>query len=113
GVASYELSSAFTRQQPLSRLGQPILARLGDRVGESCHLPVLHGRDVLYIVEERARRRPHLITDVGVRLPCHLSASGRALLATLPPNQVRALYPDTAAFADSRRSPHSYGELKR
>lgn len=113
GVASYELSSAFTRQQPLSRIGQPILAKLVDRVGESGHLAVLHGRDVLYIVEERARRRPRLVTDVGVRLPSHLTASGRALLATLPANQLRALYPDTAAFADSRRSPHSYGDLKR
>ena len=58
------------------------------------------GRDVLYIVEERAPRRPALVTDVGVRLPAHLTATGRAMLAALPREQVRALYPDAAAFAD-------------
>ena len=114
GVRSYELSSAFSRQEPLSRLGRPILAGLVDRIGESGHLAVLHGRDVVYIVEERAPRRPRLVTDVGVRLPSHLTASGRALLATLPAGQVRALYPDAAAFVDRvGGEPHTYGALKR
>ena len=61
---------------------------------------MLHGRDVLYVVEERAPGRPPLVTDVGVRLPAHLTASGRAMLAALPPAQVRALYPDRGAFVD-------------
>ena len=70
-----------------------------DKIGESAHLAVLHGRDVLYIVEERAKNRPSLVTDVGVRLPSHLTASGRAILAALPKSQVRALYPNAAAFS--------------
>jgi DNA-binding IclR family transcriptional regulator len=113
GVAAFELSGGFARQQPLSRLGHPLLADLVDRVGESAHLAVLHGRDVLYIVEERAPRRPHLVTDVGVRLPAHLTASGRAMLARLPRQQVRALFPDAAAFVDRTGSgPTRYRELR-
>ncbi len=99
GIAAFELSSGFSRQQPLARLGRPLVAVLVDRLGESGHLAVLHGRDVLYLVEERAPRRPSLVTDVGVRLPAHLTATGRAMLAELPPAQLRALYPDRAAFA--------------
>lgn len=114
GVAAYELSSAFSRQEPLSRLGRPIVAGLVDALGESGHIAVLHGRDVVYIVEERAPRRPRLITDVGVRLPAHLTASGRTLLASLPPEQLRALYPDRDAFEDrTGAGPHSYTELRR
>lgn len=114
GVAAYELSSAFSRQEPLSRLGRPILAGLVDTIGESGHVAVLHGTDVVYIVEERAPRRPRLVTDVGVRLPSHLTASGRALLATLPAGQLRALYPDASAFDDrTGAGPHTYRELKR
>lgn len=113
GVAAFELSGGFARQQPLSRLGHPLLAELVDRVGESAHLAVLHGRDVLYIVEERAPRRPHLVTDVGVRLPAHLTASGRAMLARLPKEQVRALFPDAAAFVDRTGvGPTRYRELR-
>ena len=119
GIAAFELSSGFSRQQPLARLGRPLVAGLVDRLGESGHLAVLHGRDVLYLVEERAPRRPSLVTDVGVRLPAHLTATGRAMLAELPPAQLRALYPDRAAF-ETRQPPGesdvpewSYGRLKR
>jgi DNA-binding IclR family transcriptional regulator len=100
GIAAFEMSSGFSRQEPLSRLGKPILAALVDRVGESAHLAVLHGRDVIYLVEERAPHRAALVTDVGVRLPSHLTASGRALLATLPKPQLRALFPDATSFAN-------------
>ncbi|MCU1570425.1 MAG: IclR family transcriptional regulator [Naasia sp.] len=105
GIGAFELSSGFTRQEPLSRLARPILATLVDRLGESAHLAALHGQDVIYLVEERAPRRPALVTDVGVRLPSHLTASGRALLATLPRAQLRALFPATAALAQRQGSP--------
>lgn len=98
GTAAFELAGGYARQQPLARLGRPLLAALADRAGESAHLAVMTGRDVLYVVEERAPRRPALVTDVGVRLPAHLTATGRAMLAALPREQVRALYPDDTAF---------------
>jgi DNA-binding IclR family transcriptional regulator len=98
GTAAFELGGGYARQQPLARLGRPLLAALSDQVGESAHLAVLAGRDVLYIVEERAPRRPALVTDVGVRLPAHLAATGRAMLSALPRPQVRALYPDATTL---------------
>ncbi|HOQ21628.1 MAG TPA: IclR family transcriptional regulator [Microbacterium sp.] len=100
GTAAFELAGGYARQQPLARLGRPLVASLADRTGESAHLAVMTGRDVVYIVEERAPRRPALVSDVGVRLPAHLTATGRAMLAALPREQVRALYPDAGAFAD-------------
>lgn len=110
GIAAFELSSAYSRQEPLSRLGRPLLETLVDRIGESSHLAVLHGRDVLYIVEERAKHRPSLVTDVGVRLPSHLTATGRAILAALPKSQVRALYPNSEAFTSRTDAPDSIGK---
>ncbi len=113
GIGAFELAGGYSRQEPLARLGRPVLADLVDRAGESAHLAVMHGRDVLYIVEERAPRRPALVTDVGVRLPAHLTATGRAMLAALPREQVRALFPDAAAFADrTGRGPRRPGELR-
>ena len=113
GTSAFELAGGYARQEPLARLGRPILAALADRIGESAHLAVMSGRDVLYIVEERAVRRPALVTDVGVRLPAHLTATGRAMLASLPRAQVRALYPDTASFTDrTGRGPARPAELR-
>lgn len=98
GTSAFELAGGYARQEPLARLGRPLIAALADRIGENAHLAVMSGRDVLYIVEERAMRRPTLVTEVGVRLPAHLTATGRAMLAALPHPQVRALFPDTSAF---------------
>lgn len=100
GVAAFEVGSGYSRQEPLQRISRRLLAGLVDAARQSAHLAVLHGRDVLYVVEERAPGRPPLVTDVGVRLPAHLTASGRAILAALPAPQVRALYPDRNAFVD-------------
>ena len=114
GVSAFEIGSAYSRQEPLARLARPVLARLVDAVGNSAHLAVLHGREVLYVVEQRAPGRPPLVTDVGVRLPAQLTASGRAMLADLPPAQVRALFPDATAFVDRHGSgPARLSELRR
>lgn len=113
GVAAFEVGSGYSRQAPLQRIARHQLASLVDRVGQSAHLAVLHGRDVLYVVEERAPGRPPLVTDIGVRLPAHLTASGRALLASLPEAQVRALYPSPAAFVDrTGRGPLTLSALR-
>lgn len=114
GLTAYELSSGYMRQAPLQRLARKPMADLCDRVRHSAHLSVLLGREIVYVIEERAPHRPLLITDVGVRLPAHLTASGRAILAALPPPHVRALYPTKEAFSrDGGRGPDSPTALRQ
>ena len=113
GVTAYELGTGYTRHAPLQRLARVQLAALVDRTRHGAHFAVLHGRDVLYVIEERAPGRPPLVTDAGVRLPAHLTASGRAMLAALPPQQVRALFPDPDAFVSrNERGPRSPSALR-
>ncbi|MDF1603243.1 IclR family transcriptional regulator [Nocardioides sp. YIM 152315] len=114
GLAAFELGSGYARQEPLQRLARRPLAALVDRTGHSAHLAVLHGREVLYVVEERAPGRPPLVTDVGVRLPAHLTASGRAILADLSAPQVRALYSQPSDFVDRHGvGPRTLSGLRR
>jgi DNA-binding IclR family transcriptional regulator len=55
-----------------------------------------------------------LVTDVGVRLPAHLTANGRSILAHLSAAQVRALFPSSATFIHrTERGPNSLAELRR
>jgi DNA-binding IclR family transcriptional regulator len=113
GVAAFEVGNGYARQAPLQRIARRPLAELVDRVGQSAHLAVLHGSDVLYVLEERAPGRPPLVTDVGVRLPAHLTASGRAVLAHLPGAQVRVLYPSATTFVDRHGTgPRSLSALR-
>ncbi|MFC0673708.1 IclR family transcriptional regulator [Brachybacterium hainanense] len=108
GPAAYELAAGYARHDPLARIGRRAVARMVDAAGESGHLAVLRGRDALYLVEERARMRPSLVTDTGVRLPAHLAASGRAMLAALSPTQLRSLYPRGTPF-ESRTGARTIG----
>jgi DNA-binding IclR family transcriptional regulator len=77
-------------------LARPILAKLVHEVEKQLpaigHLAILHGTDALYLLRELPRRPVQAVTEVGVRLPGHLTASGRAILAQLPPAQIKALY---------------------
>lgn len=98
GAAVHELGAGYQRQDPLQRLARPLVERLVDSTTHNAHLAVLSGRDVLYVIEERAAGRPSLVTDVGVRLPATVTASGLAMLAALPRRQVTALYPSAAVM---------------
>lgn len=115
GVRAFELASGYQRQQPLVMRGTPLLLRLVSETHLSAHLAVLHGTDVIYLIEERARRGPWLVSDVGVRLPAHLTATGRSILAHLPPAQMRALYPSATLNLVTRtaKGPMTVRELRR
>jgi DNA-binding IclR family transcriptional regulator len=114
GVAAFELGSAYARQEPLRWIATPALARLVQATGHNGHFALLDARDVVYVIEERAAGRPSLVTDVGVRLPAHLTASGLSILAALPPAQLRALYPSRSSLVQrDGRGPGTLAALLR
>ncbi|MFW5471376.1 IclR family transcriptional regulator [Knoellia sp. CPCC 206435] len=113
GVAAYELGSAYGRQAPLQRMARATLNRLVDTTAHNAHLAVLHGRDVLYVIEQRAPRGPVLVSDVGIRLPATLTATGLAMLAALPAGQVRAIFPHAESLVQrDGRGPTTTTQLR-
>jgi len=114
GIVAFEIGNAYLRQAPLERLARPLLSELVTRVHETAHFGVLHGADVMYLVKEQPVRSVPTVIDVGVRLPAHLTASGRAILAHLPPAQVRALFPTSASFTRrTDRGPTTLTQLRQ
>ncbi|MFD4987969.1 IclR family transcriptional regulator [Streptomyces sp. NPDC058374] len=117
GVSAFEIGSAYLRHEPLERLAQPVVRRLAARLGQTVHLGVVYGAETVYLLKERpsaasAAADTALVTDIGVRLPAHLTASGRAILAHLPEAQVRALYPRPGdLITRTGRGPRSLTEL--
>lgn len=112
GVSIFEIGSAYPRSGPMQRLARHLLEELTERTRETAHLAMLHGTEVLYIDKEQPSGSvAKLVTEVGVRLPAHLTAVGRAILAELPEAQVRALYADTPLVLRTDRGPSSIEEL--
>lgn len=113
GLGVFELGSAYLRHDPLEHLARPLLARLVRDVDDTAHLAVLHGAELLYLLKVEPECPTTLVTDVGVRMPAQLAASGRALLAQLPAEQVRALFPSPASFVHRTGSgPRNLPELR-
>jgi len=95
-----ELGSSVGSSENLARLAKPVLTRLvaETRLPVVAHLGLLHHGDVVYASKVAASRAPAVVTSIGVRLPAHLTATGRAMLAALPGAQVDAIYRDVAAL---------------
>ena len=116
GVSAFEVGSAYLRHGPLEMWARPVLKQLVAQVHETAHLGILHGAETLYLLREHptAAHMAVTLTGIGVRMPAHLTASGRAMLAHLPAAQVRALFPSTRAFVNrTGEGPTSLPELRR
>lgn len=83
GVRLFELGSTYMRSNPLQRFGRATLVDLASVTGVTAHLAQLQNHEVVYIDKEQhpGARATQLITEVGVRLPAHLTAVGLAMLA--------------------------------
>ncbi|MGV8970495.1 MAG: IclR family transcriptional regulator [Microbacteriaceae bacterium] len=90
-----DIGSSVRRSGNLARLAEPVLERLvaETRLPVVAHLGVLHDRDVVYASKVSAPKAPAVATNIGVRLPAHLTATGRAMLAALPASHLDAIYP--------------------
>ncbi|MEU1300086.1 IclR family transcriptional regulator [Streptomyces shenzhenensis] len=93
GISALEIGAAYLRTGHLQHEGQRHLSTLTARTGQTSHLAVLQGTDVLYL----DKREPQgsgirLVTDVGTRLPAHLTAVGRSILAFLDHSELRARF---------------------
>ncbi|CAN5306487.1 IclR family transcriptional regulator [soil metagenome] len=109
-----QLGSAASASERLGRLARPLLERLAASAPAPvvAHLGVLGGSDVVYAGRVQGFRAPTTVSDVGVRLPAHLTATGRAMLAQLPRAQVRALYPTRDLLTHRNEvGPSTLGEL--
>lgn len=81
------LGHAYVASIPLPKLAQPILETTSERTGESCSLAVLDGTDVVCVARTATRRSLSNGLGVGSRLPAYSAATGRVLLAALPPQE--------------------------
>ncbi len=78
---------------------------------ETVILSVLNGRDVVYIGARNGRRPLGLAFNVGMRLPAHLAATGKAMLAFHAPAAVRELFAGDALTSLTERGAPGLEEL--
>ena len=80
---------------------------------ETIVLSVLSGSEALYVAVRNSDRPLDLAFNVGMRLPAHLSAGGKAMLAHLPADDVARRLAGNVRVCLTPNGPHSLEALNR
>jgi DNA-binding IclR family transcriptional regulator len=96
GPGLAELGLTALRDFDIRAAARPHLARLVDDVGETAHLVMLQGSDVLFLDCVECDAPVRATPRTGQRLPAYCTAGGKAQLAQIPPRQIEEMYADEA-----------------
>jgi DNA-binding IclR family transcriptional regulator len=64
---------------------------LTKQVGESCHISVLEGSDLVVLYEQEGEFPVHIHARTGARIPISMTSSGRVLVGLLPEHKQKVI----------------------
>jgi IclR family KDG regulon transcriptional repressor len=87
----HELGALVVSGVELREVAHSKLVQLRNATGETVHLAVLDGTEVVYLDRIESPNTLHLFTRIGMRMPAHCTSSGKAMLAFSPPTALDAV----------------------
>lgn len=87
----HELGSLVVSGVELREVAHGKLVQLRNMTGETVHLAVLDGTEVVYLDRIESPNTLHAFTRIGMRMPAHSTSSGKAILAFAPQSAVDAV----------------------
>lgn len=116
GAECLALGSRFLEGIDLRTEARPYLERLVEATGETAHLGVVDGLDVLYLDKADTRHTVRMHSRIGARFPLYSTAMGKAMLAFGDPALVQKVIDQGLArrTANTITDPHRFrSELDR
>jgi IclR family KDG regulon transcriptional repressor len=92
-LKAWEIGARAARRIGLREQARPHLERLARELDETVHLSVLRGDGIVIVDKADCANPVRVDTYVGLRAPLHCSATGKAILAFLPPATADRLLP--------------------
>jgi len=92
GLRMFEVGSGAINSIDVMRVIRGCMAEIHQQVNETMHLGIASGMDMLYIDKLESTRSIRMISYVGSRAPLYGTALGKAVLATMRDEEVRAMY---------------------
>jgi DNA-binding IclR family transcriptional regulator len=91
GIRLLQMAYLTLEQSDLRQIAAPFMRQLNEKYQENIHLAVLDDGDMVYLHILESPQRIKLAAAIGQRLPAFATASGKAVLAFLPPESVRRI----------------------
>jgi len=85
GLSLFTLGTQVRRRMDVTHEAKPHLDVLRDQTGETVHLAVLDGSNIVYLFNIESRQAIRMHSYLGVHMPAFCTSEGRALLAFSPP----------------------------
>ena len=104
GARLLSLAGQASNRNTLSRIAHPILRDLGARTGHTVHFALLSGDEAVYIDKIEGRGSYHMRSRIGLAIPLHCTAIGKAILAAMSDEELRATLDRTGT---ERRTEHT------
>lgn len=108
GPKLIRLGAQALEARPIVAIARPHLERLARETGDTVHLGVTQGADVLYLDKISGTRGLEMRSRVGHRMPLALTGVGKALMLGEPNTRWRALYDDGRARVAADAKPLSW-----
>ncbi len=81
GTKVIELAGSYLVKSDLRNESQDVLNELAEKTGETIHLAVPSGAEVVYIAKVESKHALVMSSHIGARIPMYCSALGKAILA--------------------------------
>ena len=91
GIRLVQMAFLTMEHNDLRRLAAPFLHSLCDQYHENVNLTILDDTDVVYVDVIESSQRVKLAASPGQRLPAFCTASGKAILAFVPEENVKSI----------------------
>jgi DNA-binding IclR family transcriptional regulator len=113
GFATLPLAAKVLDTTRLRAEAMPILQELSKNTGRRANLGILYRNRILHIAGAEKPSLPVLYARFGKIVPLHCSAMGKALIAYLPEDQVKAMIESQGMPALTPNTITSYKRLKQ
>ena len=91
GLRLLKLASASWERNEFRSVAAPYLDMLHRQTGETVHLGVLRGREIIYLDKVESRQAVRMNSQIGNASPAYCTGVGKAALAALPADALDAL----------------------
>ncbi|MCP4403486.1 MAG: IclR family transcriptional regulator [bacterium] len=91
GLRLFELGSMAQAELEIRRVAAPFMKQLNVELGETVHLTVLEGNEVLYVDCLESSKRLRTYSVIGVRAPLYCTSVGKAILAFLDDEEIERI----------------------
>jgi IclR family transcriptional regulator, KDG regulon repressor len=91
GIRLVSLARRALAENDVRRIARPFLERLCEETGETVHLALRSGDELVYIDKIESQQFVRMTSMVGTRIPFHSSGVGKAFLAGMPTDQANQL----------------------